>query len=419
MQPPKGEVRVSVIIPVYNVGPHIGRCIESLRAQLLDGLEFVFVDDRSTDGSMAAVEAWAAQDPRVRILRNAESLGPGPSRNRGIEAARGDYLSFVDPHDWVAPDFHELLYAAAAAGGGHDVAKGLGVTAGPDGRASGLESRRLNERIAGTLREGLPLYRCFTREHQSALYRRALVKRGTGHGSSQIERDTTFLLAVTLPTDDIVFEEHAVYHYVKQQSPAGPDRYAGELDALAEQAGLLEPVANSEHARDYLRARTYASLMGLYADAAKDPSLGGAVDAYAQRLGVIVGGSPALRFLREDSAACRALLEHRALLPVVDCLPDGQKMAGAEAWIDFLREYQILGGPCTNACAIAMADAIQLAAAKKGRDGLWYVHMQLKKKLSSLPKRNRIIITLKTYRRLANKHNLQAIIRRIGRRGAS
>ena len=89
------EIKISVIIPVYNAEPWIGECIESLKRQQQDGLEFIFVDDCFTDNSMRLVEEWAAEDERVRILRNKENSGTGPSRNAGIEAARGDYLSFI------------------------------------------------------------------------------------------------------------------------------------------------------------------------------------------------------------------------------------------------------------------------------------------------------------------------------------
>ena len=107
------SVDVTVVIPVWNVGPYIGRCIESLKAQTHSSLEFIFVDDCGTDDSMAQVEAFATQDARVVILRNASNAGTGVSRNRGIEHAQGNYLSFVDPDDSLAPDFYELLLKKA------------------------------------------------------------------------------------------------------------------------------------------------------------------------------------------------------------------------------------------------------------------------------------------------------------------
>ena len=67
------EIKISVILPVYNVEPWIGDCIESLKRQRQDGLEFIFVDDCSTDNSMRAVEEWAAEDERMKIIRNEEN----------------------------------------------------------------------------------------------------------------------------------------------------------------------------------------------------------------------------------------------------------------------------------------------------------------------------------------------------------
>lgn len=68
-------------------------------------MEFVFIDDCSTDRSMKKVERFAGKDPRVRIFRNANNIGPGASRNHGIELAMGEYLSFMDSDDYVCRDF--------------------------------------------------------------------------------------------------------------------------------------------------------------------------------------------------------------------------------------------------------------------------------------------------------------------------
>ena len=99
------KILVSVIVPVWNPGPGISRCIESLQNQTLNEIEMIFVDDCGTDDSMDKVRAAAAEDTRIRIIVNEENIGAGPSRNKGIEAARGEYLSFVDPDDYVSPLF--------------------------------------------------------------------------------------------------------------------------------------------------------------------------------------------------------------------------------------------------------------------------------------------------------------------------
>ena len=205
--------KVSVILPVYNVEAYIGKCIDSLKAQMLEGLEFIFVDDCSTDGSMTEVEAWAAEDERVHILCNEENLGAGPSRNRGIEAARGDYLSFIDPDDYVSPDFYELLYAAAIADGGHDISKGLRVEVNESGKESLTKGKQFNAKILMKANR-LPLYRRFTGGHWTAIYHRRLFENnGARYGTSRKAEDTTFQLEIGCHTEDIVLEPHAKYYY--------------------------------------------------------------------------------------------------------------------------------------------------------------------------------------------------------------
>ena len=101
------NIKVSVIVPVYNPGNGIRKCIQSLRDQTLKEIEILFVDDCGTDHSMSLVEKAAGIDRRIRIIRNEKNSGAGPSRNRGINEAAGKYLSFIDPDDYVFPDFLE------------------------------------------------------------------------------------------------------------------------------------------------------------------------------------------------------------------------------------------------------------------------------------------------------------------------
>ena len=108
---------ISVIIPVYNAAPYIGDCIKSFKAQTFTDLEFIFVDDNSSDNSLEIIEAYAKEDPRVLILRSHERRYAGFSRNRGIETANGEYLSFIDPDDWISGDFYRLRYQAAKSEG--------------------------------------------------------------------------------------------------------------------------------------------------------------------------------------------------------------------------------------------------------------------------------------------------------------
>jgi len=109
--------RVSVIVPVYNAEAYLRQTIESLLGQTLRALEFILVDDHSTDRSPDIIREYAAKDQRIVLLSNEVNLRAGASRNRGLQAARGEYVHFLDADDYLAPDAFEVLYTAAADAG--------------------------------------------------------------------------------------------------------------------------------------------------------------------------------------------------------------------------------------------------------------------------------------------------------------
>ena len=109
------SVKVSVIVPVYNVEPYLEQCLQSLAAQTLPEMEFILVDDGSTDRSGAIADLFAAQHPRFRIVHQ-QNKGYAGARNAALPLATGEYLGFVDSDDWVAPDMFEKLYRAAKEG---------------------------------------------------------------------------------------------------------------------------------------------------------------------------------------------------------------------------------------------------------------------------------------------------------------
>lgn len=86
--------------------------MDSLLKQTLRKIEIVCVDDGSTDDSPKILAEYARKDSRIRVIRQ-ENSGPGSARNTGIRAARGEYVGFVDPDDFVSRNYYEKLYSAA------------------------------------------------------------------------------------------------------------------------------------------------------------------------------------------------------------------------------------------------------------------------------------------------------------------
>lgn len=109
-------VKVSVILPVYGVAEYIVKCTESLLAQTLDEMEFLFVDDHGPDNSIELLKQTIAGHPRehqFRILRPEHNLGAGMARNFAIPEAKGEYIAFVDSDDSIDPQMFEQLYQEA------------------------------------------------------------------------------------------------------------------------------------------------------------------------------------------------------------------------------------------------------------------------------------------------------------------
>lgn len=105
-------MKISVVLPVYNVAPYLGKCLDSLIRQTLKDIEIICVDDGSTDGSGMIMEEYAKRDSRI-VPVHMENAGGGAARNKGMEWARGEYLNFCDPDDYVDDTILRKLYDAA------------------------------------------------------------------------------------------------------------------------------------------------------------------------------------------------------------------------------------------------------------------------------------------------------------------
>ena len=100
---------ISVIMLTYNREDLVGRAIESILHQTYPDFEFLIIDNGSTDQSGAIADRYASQDSRIRVIhRERGNIGSG--RNTGLDAAQGEYITFIDDDDWAEPDFLEFLY---------------------------------------------------------------------------------------------------------------------------------------------------------------------------------------------------------------------------------------------------------------------------------------------------------------------
>lgn len=101
---------ISVIIPVYNVQKYLDRCIHSVLGQSYTKLDIILVDDGSSDGSGSVCDKYQETDGRIRVIHK-QNGGLGDARNVGIDAAKADYLIFLDSDDFVDREYVSFLYA--------------------------------------------------------------------------------------------------------------------------------------------------------------------------------------------------------------------------------------------------------------------------------------------------------------------
>ena len=99
---------ISAVVPVYNVRTYLEKCFDSVAGQSYRNLEIILVDDGSTDGSGELCEELAGRDNRVRVIHK-KNGGLGSARNAGIDAAKGEILSFVDSDDWIEPGMYDTM----------------------------------------------------------------------------------------------------------------------------------------------------------------------------------------------------------------------------------------------------------------------------------------------------------------------
>jgi len=105
-------MKLSVIVPVYNVEIYLRKCLDSILEQTLKEIEIILVNDGSTDGSLSILEEYESQDSRIIIVTQ-ENAGLSAARNTGIKIAKGEFVAFVDSDDYIDKQMFEIMYKKA------------------------------------------------------------------------------------------------------------------------------------------------------------------------------------------------------------------------------------------------------------------------------------------------------------------
>ena len=104
------NIKISIIVPVFNVEKYLCFCVDSLLNQTFKDIEIILVDDGSPDSCPQMCEDYAQKDKRVKVIHKQNS-GLGYARNSGLDIAKGEFVSFIDSDDYISLDMYEKMYA--------------------------------------------------------------------------------------------------------------------------------------------------------------------------------------------------------------------------------------------------------------------------------------------------------------------
>lgn len=216
-------IKVSVIVPMYNVEEYLRECVDSILNQTLKDIEVILVDDGSPDHCGDIAEEYARKDSRVKVIHQ-ENAGLGPARNAGITEAVGEYVGFVDSDDWVRAKMFEKLYITAkendsdiVIGGHREYLNGIehdyyphplgGQTYGTIDEIRGLRVLLYGRDLNDSDTEPFPM-RVWT-----SIYRLSMLLKGSVQFENVMSEDTIFNLDAYREAKKISFTKDADYCY--------------------------------------------------------------------------------------------------------------------------------------------------------------------------------------------------------------
>lgn len=109
------EIKVSVIVPVYNTEKYLVNCLESLVNQTLQEIQIVIINDGSTDSSLEIIKSYSEKYPNKIVYETQENSGQAVARNRALELCTGEYIGFLDSDDFVKKEMYQKMYEKAIA----------------------------------------------------------------------------------------------------------------------------------------------------------------------------------------------------------------------------------------------------------------------------------------------------------------
>ena len=266
---------VSIVVPVYKVEPELDRCIQSLLHQTYSNIEIILVDDGSPDKCPVLCDLYAKYDARIRVIHK-ENGGLSDARNFGLNAAKGDYVLYVDSDDYIELDSCERLVSTVV----DDVEIVVGVC--KEIRANSVTYQKHTNIIPGKIYDAREFVITSIRKFEwyapawLNLYRRDfLIRNNLFYKKGYLYEDVQILPRLFLAARKVVYMDYPFYNYVIREnsimtSENSPQKVKMTLEIYTEWYELIGKLEDSEYKR-YL----YGYLIKLYLNNARVRKISG------------------------------------------------------------------------------------------------------------------------------------------------
>ena len=216
----KDKMKLSVIVPFYNRVKTAARCLDSLLAASVDEMEIIAVDDGSADETWDILKHYSSQDNRIKVIRQTNK-GPSAARNRGLEAASGEFVAFCDSDDRVHPEIYRTMLAEQQKYNADVVICGLNIVYASGNKtlvppvSGGDFKQEVSDHIIRQFYGGDPA--CLA-GMGNKIYRRKLIESNNMRFDESLHRgeDWWFNLHVYENADSVALTGDALYYYCRE-----------------------------------------------------------------------------------------------------------------------------------------------------------------------------------------------------------
>lgn len=245
------DLKVSIIIPVYNVEKYLKRCLESACNQTLQEIEIICIDDFSTDSSAEILQKYSKNYQNLKIINLEKNRGVSFARNVGLASAQGEYLIFIDGDDEIDLNFCQKLYEKAKEENS-DVVKGRMIEVTYDGKEHVIKQIGKDDKFF------------FLSHWSSAIYKRALIAENNISFSLDhlVGEDDLFLNTALIKAKDLKFVDDVYYRYHRRED-SGHAKILSE-EKIKSSLSVCDKIINNINSSNSISAAAYRFIFHNY-----------------------------------------------------------------------------------------------------------------------------------------------------------